>query len=237
MTDRPSIWVVEPGAEGVGTIMAIKANLLAVRMTGPHGPVVVPVEVGALKVLPGYEGVWSRLIGSRLSVGETVRVTWIAREEGHLMQAMVEDSRGSVDASAIVEGWALPYRSAGDVSGVRQIYRSAIEQASRNQNGAWGDLDLAGAMRAEVKAVYGQHIRMSPSFLAAYPGLSVAMVLIVVVAIGWLMRQENEQVSDQLRDQSRVRKSLGWFINIHTRFIPRPLSSTTASPRAKKPNA
>lgn len=221
MTD-PVRWQIQPGVEVGGVVAAVYGDLVAIRVKGPQGtPVVVPVQVGALEVRPGYAGAWTRRIASRLDIGDSVRVTWIAAPADGMPVAMIEDRSGSLDASAIADGWALPAAHGASLDGVRQAYRTAVEYAARNRAGSWNDVDEMPSMFQGAKALYGDHIRLAPSFVAAYPGISMMIVAIILGGLLWTMRRENDDLAEKTKESGPIGKAGAWFINIHTRFIPR----------------
>lgn len=216
------LWTVKPSDEIEGQVAMVDGDMLAVRVPGPHGKdVIVPMQLGAVHVYAGYESAWAKVIASRLAVGTPVRVTWIAGGSDQLMLAMVEDRYGSLDASAIAEGWAMPTTLAMAVPNVRATYRTAVEAAARNQRGIWNDSDVAHAVREEAVQVLGKGSKLSPTYFSANPGLSIAIILVFAGFLAWAMKRENDQVREQTKESGLVGKGWWWIWSIHTRFIPR----------------
>ena len=226
-------WSIAPGRETAADVVAVFGDLVVLRLAGPDGGnVVVPTQVGALAIRPGYAGAWNDRIAERLAIGERVRATWIATPADGLPQAAIEDRNGSIDGSAIADGWALPTADAVAVAGVRQVYRSALETAARQRHGAWHDIDALPALYQEAQALYRDQLRLAPSFTAAYPGLSFLLVLVVLVALLWSMRQRNAEVTERTRNRGMLGRGAAWLVDIHTRFIPRTRFPPPGPPHA-----
>jgi hypothetical protein len=231
----PIVVAVKAGGQADGVVAFVDRDVIAVHIQHGGADDVVPVQVGAIIPLPGYEHAWCDVIRTECWVGRHVHLMWIGQDGGGLMCASITTGDAhSLDYRALATGWAVPRADALRVHEIATEYQMAVLQGARSGEGGYGDHSIAAALRTETAALTGVSTReMSPTFFRANPGICFAILVILACVLGIAMHRDNQRVQEVNADtgSSSLRRGLRWALDLHLRFL-RPSRRRREDPHA-----
>ncbi len=186
---------------------------------------VLPVELGNIQTIDGYEQVWANYIDLEVDVGATYSVTWLGTNKTNsIPQVTIYDTDNKpLECIAIKKGWAVPSSKEHANYTTSLYYKDATILAFKESKGAWNDTLAEQELIAYIKNDLGYpKEQLTRTFFSENAGACLIMFIIIVLAVLASFKEDTEELRNELAEDSRgpVRKGLSFWMRLHKRLIP-----------------